>query len=217
MEEAYTQLYQEFLRLRSLCLRQAALLHQLTTALQKQQGASVPNGELTDTMSIPVQCTPEIPTYVLEKPLPLAATAHNPVAQCGVQSSSKNVGTFSDLLAQDMFKLCVDGHGKDDRKSHPNPSSLLAQDAPKIQGTSQNVSKHPKPTDHTPGDGRPHTARTPLAGCLSPHGDFLNQSDALLMSDIALQSHVCEFCQAVFPGDTTTRGDFLRHLYTHIT
>uniref|UniRef100_A0A673BWY0 Uncharacterized protein n=1 Tax=Sphaeramia orbicularis TaxID=375764 RepID=A0A673BWY0_9TELE len=171
MEEAYTQLYQEFLRLRSLCLKQAALLHQLTTALQKQQGASVPNGELSDTMSIPVQCTPEIPTCLLEKPLPLAAAAHNPAAQCGVQCPSKNVGTFSDLLAQDMFKLCVDVHGKDDRKPDPNPSSLLFQDA----------------------------------------------SDALLMSDIALQSHVCEFCQAVFPGDTTTRGEFLRHLYTHIT
>lgn len=38
MEEAYGELYQQFLRLRSLCLRQAALLHQLTTALQKQQG-----------------------------------------------------------------------------------------------------------------------------------------------------------------------------------
>lgn len=38
MEEAYSELYQQFLRLRSLCLRQAALLHQLATALQKQQG-----------------------------------------------------------------------------------------------------------------------------------------------------------------------------------
>lgn len=38
MEEAYNELYQQFLRLRSLCLKQAALLQQLTTALQKQQG-----------------------------------------------------------------------------------------------------------------------------------------------------------------------------------
>lgn len=215
MEEAYTQLYQEFLRLRSLCLRQAALLHQLTTALQKQQGASVPNGELSDTMSIPVQCTPEIPTCLLDKPLPLAAAAHNP--QCGVQCLPKNVGTFSDLLAQDMFKLCVDGHGKDDRKSDPKPSSMLVQDAPKIRGASQNDLNHPKPRDHTAGDGRLHAVRMPLAGCLSPHGDFLSQSDSLLTSDITLQSHVCEFCQAVFPGDTTTGGEFLRHLYTHVT
>lgn len=45
----------------------------------------------------------------------------------------------------------------------------------------------------------------------------LSHSDGLLMSDVALQSHMCDFCQAVFPGDTTTRGEFLRHLYTHIT
>lgn len=38
MEEAYIELYQEFLRLRSLCLKQAALLHELTTALQKEKG-----------------------------------------------------------------------------------------------------------------------------------------------------------------------------------
>lgn len=38
MEQAYSELYQQFLQLRSLCLRQAALLHQLTTTLQKQQG-----------------------------------------------------------------------------------------------------------------------------------------------------------------------------------
>lgn len=38
MEEAYRELYEQFVHLRSLCLRQAALLHQLTTALQKQQG-----------------------------------------------------------------------------------------------------------------------------------------------------------------------------------
>lgn len=41
MEEAYSELYQQFLQLRSLCLRQAALLHQLTTALQKKQGSYV--------------------------------------------------------------------------------------------------------------------------------------------------------------------------------
>lgn len=38
MEEAYNELYQQFLHLKSLCLRQAALLHQLSTAQQKQQG-----------------------------------------------------------------------------------------------------------------------------------------------------------------------------------
>lgn len=45
---------------------------------------------------------------------------------------------------------------------------------------------------------------------------FPSQADGILMSDVTLQSHVCDFCQAVFPGDTSTRGDFLQHLYTHI-
>lgn len=50
----------------------------------------------------------------------------------------------------------------------------------------------------------------------SPSPVTPSQSDGLLMSDVAFQSHVCEFCQAVFPGDTTTRGEFLRHLCTHV-
>lgn len=37
MEEAYSELYQQFLHLRTLCLRQAALLHQLTKTLQEQK------------------------------------------------------------------------------------------------------------------------------------------------------------------------------------
>lgn len=41
MEEAYSELYQQFLQLRSLCLRQAALLHQLTETPHKQKS---PNG-----------------------------------------------------------------------------------------------------------------------------------------------------------------------------
>lgn len=37
MEEAYSELYQQFLHLRTLCLRQAALLHQLSKTLQEQE------------------------------------------------------------------------------------------------------------------------------------------------------------------------------------
>lgn len=37
MEEAYSELYQQFLQLRSLCLKQAALLHHLAKALQEQK------------------------------------------------------------------------------------------------------------------------------------------------------------------------------------
>lgn len=40
MEEAYTELYREFLQLRLLCLKQAALLNKLTEKLRTQQGHS---------------------------------------------------------------------------------------------------------------------------------------------------------------------------------
>lgn len=43
MEEAYTALYQEFLRLQLLCLKQAEMLQQLIEALRKQQGTLTPS------------------------------------------------------------------------------------------------------------------------------------------------------------------------------
>ncbi|KAG8007926.1 hypothetical protein GBF38_013664 [Nibea albiflora] len=211
MEEAYSELYQQFLHLRSLCLRQAALLHKLTTALQKQQGAAVPNGELGDMMSIPVQCTQEIPTYLLEKPQSLTDTAHGPAAQCG------NVGTFSDLLAEDMSKLCVDGphQRKENQELVQNIKPLFNLDSLKWQRAPSSASKNVPQADHHSRDRTMSTARMSAPCCLVD--DLQSQSDGMLMSDVALQSHVCDFCQAVFPGDTTTRGEFLRHLHTHVT
>ncbi|XP_070759239.1 uncharacterized protein [Enoplosus armatus] len=217
MEEAYSELYQQFLQLRSLCLKQAALLHQLTTALQKQEGATVSNGELNDMMSIPIQCSQEIPAYLHEKPKPLTATAHNPAAPCGCLS--RNVGTVSDLLAEDMSKLCVEmpRQRKEARKLEQKVAPLLSLDSLRWQGTSSSASKSLSQADHPGGDRTMHTVRMSATDGPSLVDDFLSPSDGLLMSDVALQSHVCEFCQAVFPGDTTTRGEFLRHLYTHVT
>lgn len=284
MEEAYSELYQQFLRLRSLCLRQAALLHQLTTALQKQQGhytttdilmlinmpvmisltclklsadATLPNAELGDLMSISVQCSQEVPEDLQEKPEPQLATAHRPTTQCGVDGLSRNMGMFSDLLALDMSKLCVDGacQRSENLELEQNVTPLLSLDSLRWQGASSKVSKNQFQDDLPSGDrstltgrvcvntGQSFTCRhrfsslslnfisfflknamscplcpqTPVTDTYSPVKDLLSQSDGLLMSDVALQSHVCEFCLAVFPGDTTTRGEFLRHLYTHIT
>ncbi|KAM6946523.1 uncharacterized protein PEZ65_000298 isoform 1-T3 [Lycodopsis pacificus] len=222
MEEAYDELYQQFLRLRSLCLKQAALLHQLTTALQKQQGATVPNGELSDMMSIPTQCTQEIPVFLHERPHPLAATARNPAAQRGVDRLSPNVGTFSDLLAEDMTKLCVDvpRQGKEDRTLEQMVTPRLSCDFTMWQGASSSVSNHPGRADRHSRDRTKHTVGMPAMPARDSPSlprDLLSPSDGLLMSDVVLHSHVCEFCQAVFPGDTATRGEFLRHLYTHVT
>lgn len=198
MEEAYSELYQEFLRLRALCLRQAALLHQLTTALQKQQGATVPNGELSDLMSIPVQCTQQIPVYPHEKP----KTAHNPAAQCGVDPLSRNVGTFSDLLTEDMSKLCMN-------------VAYQRKDDGKVE--QKHDSSNPRQAGQPGGYRTLRALRVPVTDSLSLDEAHQQPSCGLLMSDVALQSHVCDFCQAVFPGDTTTGGEFLRHLYTHVT
>lgn len=220
MEEAYSELYQQFLRLRSLCLRQAALLHQLTTALQKQQGAFVPNGELSDMMSIPIQCTQELPVYLRETPQPLTAAARNPAAQRDVDRLPRNMGTFYNLLAEDISKLCVDvpRQGKEDRKTLEQMAApLLSLDVMRWQGASSNVSNNPVGADHRSGNRTMHTVGMTATDSPSLVGDPLSQCGGMLMSDVALQSHVCEFCQAVFPGDSTTRGEFLRHLYTHVT
>ncbi|KAM9860098.1 TRAF family member-associated NF-kappa-B activator [Aulostomus maculatus] len=201
MEEAYAELYQEFLQLRSLCLRQAALLHQLTKALHKQQGAAIVNGEIRN-FSIPVHCVQETPLCLQGN----SATARNPAAQSDVSPLPRGVGTFSDLLTEDMSKLCmnVPHQTKQDRKqTFPH---LLALN-----------SLTPEPADDPAGGRTLHTFRMPVTDNQPPDDLFPSQPGGLMMSDVALQSHVCDFCQAVFPGDTTTKGEFLRHLYTHVT
>ncbi|XP_023142943.1 uncharacterized protein zgc:113184 [Amphiprion ocellaris] len=213
MEDAYNELYQQFLCLRSLCLRQASLLHQLTAALQKQQGACVPNGELSDMMSIPVQCTREVPVYPLEKPQLLTAATQNPAAQGGIDRLSRNVATFSDLLAEDMSKLCVDMTSV---KAEQTATFLLTLDSSRCHEPSSSEPENPG-RNHPGGHRALGTAMAPLTNSPSLAADSMSQPGGPLMSDVALQSHVCEFCQAVFPGDTTTRGEFLRHLYTHVT
>ncbi|XP_041834083.1 uncharacterized protein zgc:113184 isoform X1 [Melanotaenia boesemani] len=204
MEEAYAELYQEFIRLRSLCLRQAALLHQLTTALQKQHGASVPNGEGNEMISIPVQCTNEMPVCLYKT--------------CDADHLSKNGATASCLLAENMSKLSVDEPFQrwQDLKAEKIDPFMLTLESSKHHGGSSCKSK-------TPGQNRPGEDRTlfnvrmPVTDGTSLTGDLLSCSGGALLSDVALQSHVCEFCHAVFPGDTTTGGEFLRHLHTHVT
>lgn len=218
MEEAYNELYQQFLRLRSLCLKQAALLHQLTTALQKQQGASVSNGEFSHMMSVPVQFTHEIPPYLLEKPQILMSGTKIPAAQCGIDCHSRNVKSFPDLLADDMSKLCVDmpSQRKEAVEAQNKSPLLLPLDSLGCYGASSSESKKSKQR-YPGGDRTLHTVRMPVMDCCSLGDDFHSGSGAAMLSDVALQSHVCEFCQAVFPGHTTTRGEFLRHLDTHVT
>ncbi|XP_029906805.1 uncharacterized protein LOC115358857 isoform X2 [Myripristis murdjan] len=218
MEEAYMELYREFLRLRSLCLRQAALLQQLTKALQKQQGSGtfLPNGELSDMVSIPVQCSQDGPARLLEDPGPLVSTAQNATAQHGIDHLSRGAAPFSDLLAEDMSKLCVDEpcQRKEDRKTEHKEPPVFALDFPGWHKASSSESKPPRQAGLYVGDRMPQTF---MVGRPFLDNDCLNQAGGMLMSGLVLDSHVCEFCQAVFPDNATTRGEFLRHLHSHIT
>ncbi|KAM4741847.1 uncharacterized protein FYW61_003155 isoform 2-T3 [Anableps anableps] len=107
MEEAYSELYQEFIRLRSLCLRQAAMLHQLTAALQKQQGDFVPEVAVSSLISIPVQCSHEIPACLYEKPQPLTSAGPDPTQPCGADHSFRNSGCAPGVLAEGISKLSI--------------------------------------------------------------------------------------------------------------
>ncbi|KAM4613932.1 uncharacterized protein ACJ7VT_011941 isoform 1-T3 [Polymixia lowei] len=221
MEDAYTELYREFLRLRSLCLKQAVLLQQLSTALQTRQGPVVTEGGVDNMVSIPVQCTQESPVHLHEGPEPLIATAQHLTQQNGVDCFPRRVPTFSDLLAEDMGNLCLDvpHQRKEDEKVEHKPPPFLAPDLPGWNGASASscVSQNPRQADHPATDGTLQTHRMPWACGPFLDSEFLSQTGGMFMSELALQSQVCEFCQAVFPGDTATRGAFLRHLYTHIT
>lgn len=235
MEEAYSELYQQYLRLRSLCLKQAALLNQLTAALQKQKGADhkhcytnahcdvtvlgtpLPTRE-SGVLSTPVQFTQEIPVCLGEKPQQLNTAAHGPAAHYGIDGPHGHAGTSFDILAEDMSKLCVDlpQQRKEDRNLEQKISPLLSVDSPWWQGAPFGVSKPLAQAVDLGGDKTKLTKMMPLSRDPILVHDFQCPSSGMLVSDVALQSYVCEFCQAVFSGNTTTNGEYLRHLYTHI-
>ncbi|XP_062324115.1 uncharacterized protein zgc:113184 isoform X1 [Osmerus eperlanus] len=212
MEGAYTVLYQEFLRLRSLCLKQAALLQQLTEAL-KRQGGSVPGGGLGDMMSIPVQCTQEKAKPISE--CSQLAPCHNQLHGLG---SSEVVGTISNVLARDMERLQLDGtYPGTETKAFKAPV-FVDLDPPGCNTATRtsHCSRDTRQIDQLLSDDPTQMFRTPKVCGSYLDSDFLTINGGMLMSELALHSQVCDDCQAVFPGHTTTKGDFLRHLHTHI-
>ncbi|XP_053724747.1 TRAF family member-associated NF-kappa-B activator isoform X2 [Synchiropus splendidus] len=152
MEEAYHDLFHQFMKLRSLCLRQAALLQQLTLSLQ-QKG--------------------EVP--------PAAATV---LAQTGDEILKARAGVLQPPRNADCLVM-------------PHLYMNVPQ---RCQETAT-----PTPSE----EANPGRARMP-----GTEGG--NGSDLFLTSDLACQSHVCNFCQAVFPENSTTEGEFLRHLSSHL-
>ncbi|KAF6735682.1 TRAF family member-associated NF-kappa-B activator [Oryzias melastigma] len=210
MEEAYKELYQQFLRLRSLCLRQAAMLHQLTTALQKHQGASVIAGEVGEMNLVPSH---DSPVYHYQHPQPLVTDEWKHAPPCGVSHAFGNQGAVSGLLADDMAKLSVDTTNQRKQNVKAENINPFCLDSSVCLEASSSTSKLLRSNYSS-------EVRTyPMPAGSSPYrmDDCLDPAGGAMLSEVALQSHVCEFCQAVFPGEASTRGDFLRHLHTHVT
>lgn len=132
-------------------------------------------------MSIPVQCTQEIPACLLENPQPLTATAHNAEAQCcGADRLPRNVGTFSDLLAEDMSKLYMEGPPRTKVKQElgQNVAPLLSVDSLMWQGASSNASRNVLQADHLCGDVAMHTVRV---GVFTRQGQGLSDRSVLVV------------------------------------
>ncbi|XP_066528684.1 uncharacterized protein zgc:113184 isoform X2 [Hoplias malabaricus] len=161
MEEAYTALYQEFLRLQALCLKQAAMLQHLTEALRRQQG-NTDISPVTGAM------------YSLQlDTIPGETRLKNQDKMLSVESQTQNEAPESSIVEE------------------------LRQAEEKWHSS--------QPPKH---------ARRPWSSSFL-NSEILSQAGGLQVSGFTLQSQVCEFCHAVFPGHTTTAGDFLRHLTTH--
>ncbi|XP_062842678.1 uncharacterized protein zgc:113184 [Trichomycterus rosablanca] len=215
MEDAYTALYQEFLRLQFLCLKQAAMLQHLTEALRRQQGvAPVPNGELHDLVSKPFQCGPEGLGTLLHPELGTqVAQTHAPpphLTGSGAFGTSPVVGG--------MKRLQLDP--AQDESEQIGPVEAAAAESPGQNRTEESsiLEELRQAEQHWHGNQpqtMPHSRRPWSSSFLN--SEMLSEAGGMLMSRITLQSQVCEFCHAVFPGHTTTRGEFLRHLNTHIS
>ncbi|XP_055016599.1 uncharacterized protein zgc:113184 isoform X2 [Boleophthalmus pectinirostris] len=170
-------------------------------------------GSNKDPGDLPTQLDSEYPVYLNSSPHPTPPLL-TPAAPCGVQESSINIGNFSNLLAQDMSKLSVNTSvQKKDPKSELSIPQSLSSVLTLSNGASYNKCLH-----H---NGEDTERNTPVTGYLNtsgtPYSHHLPTPGGMMISDVTLQSHLCEFCQAVFPANTTTRGQYLQHLYTHIT
>uniref|UniRef100_A0A3P8Z3U1 Tbk1/Ikki binding domain-containing protein n=1 Tax=Esox lucius TaxID=8010 RepID=A0A3P8Z3U1_ESOLU len=232
MDEAYTELYREFLKLRSLCLKQAALLQQLTETLKRQQGGPPVRGEASAMPTSPIQCSqaepgplpalPELPVvpkkHTASLPEPPLVQICNPATHHGVISQSGASGSISNVLAGSLDRLRLDiAHPGTERqevlKTGPFGPLHLPGNGEMVRSSGDS-----KQAGRCWGDDMTREMfRMPSGFGSFLDNEFLNQAGGMvLMSEVALQSQVCDFCHAVFPGHTTTRGDFLHHLHTHI-
>ncbi|XP_027024595.2 uncharacterized protein zgc:113184 [Tachysurus fulvidraco] len=288
MEEAYTALYQEFLRLQIICLKQAEMLQHLTEALRRQQGvAPVFNRNFEDLYpGQPVQGrrvglemfnhtdyraqqahlhkqmanthnpaahthTPEVHTHTpaahTHTPAAhthtFAAHTHTPAAHTHIpevhthtpaahtHTSAAHTHTSSlppaDItgdpvvspLAGALNRLHLEpAQEKEEEDGAASASGWCETKERSIWDELRQVEQHwhssqrPKQQQQ---QQHQHQRRLWSSSFLT--SEMLSEMGGMLMSRVTLHSQVCEFCHAVFPGHTTTRGEFLRHLTTHIS
>ncbi|KAK2821674.1 hypothetical protein Q7C36_021017 [Tachysurus vachellii] len=280
MEEAYTALYQEFLRLQIICLKQAEMLQHLTEALRRQQGvAPVFNRNFEDLYAEPVQGrrvglemfnhtdyraqeahlhkqvapthTPEVHAHTPAAHThtsaahrhTLAAHTHTPAAHthssaahthtpaAHTHTSAAHTHTSSlppaDItgdpvvspLAGAFNRLHLEpAQEKEEEDGAASASGWCETKERSIWDELRQVEQHwhssqrPKQQQQ---HQQQHQRRLWSSSFLT--SEMLSEMGGMLMSRVTLHSQVCEFCHAVFPGHTTTRGDFLRHLTTHIS
>ncbi|XP_012680323.1 uncharacterized protein zgc:113184 isoform X2 [Clupea harengus] len=216
MEDAYTALYQEFLRLRSICLRQATMLQHLTEGLKIQQGS---NGDSENLVSGPVQCPQNDLINFFSDTHGLMVHRQAP-DQSAEMNTTHGDGVTTDLLATGVDLLQL---------THPQPQALMGANAVSdpegsLNPHGFNPPKMPpsiiddlKRAEQQWAENNIPRERRPWSSSSFLDSEWLSLTGGRAMSRVTLQSQVCEFCQAVFPGHTTTRGEFLRHLTSHIT
>ncbi|XP_018581174.1 uncharacterized protein LOC108918438 [Scleropages formosus] len=236
MEEAYAELYREFLHLRSICMKQAALLGQLMETVKRLQGmhmdATMPN--LNQCSEKEHKSAPNGPSVQANKLLPAAARNIN-VAKRG---SDNNTCHLADSLNRLQLHAArapdnreTKGHRVDGQDpfvpfgaNRVSPGGLvdllraeqhLRQEHRAMGGMNDlgAVGNHATAQDRK----LPLPTQGPWMNSSFLNSEMLSQAGGFLMSEAALHSQVCEFCHAVFPGSSTTMGEFLRHLNTHIT
>uniref|UniRef100_W5MA96 Uncharacterized LOC102691194 n=1 Tax=Lepisosteus oculatus TaxID=7918 RepID=W5MA96_LEPOC len=209
MEEAYEELYQQFIRLRDICLQQAALLQRLTSA----QGRPSVHG------------TGEAPHRGPLSPDPCCGSSDDGAPSWPdeeVQPRGQQAGV------PDPTQLATVPHGPDGmgdnlmkRVTAPSGGAGWSPQADEWAGPSQfyNATGALCSTEANTEDQQTRAERiSKMPWMMSSFldSDLLSRG-GLLLSEVTLNSQVCEFCQAVFPSDTTTRGEFLRHLTAHVT
>ncbi|KAG7280501.1 hypothetical protein CRUP_022030 [Coryphaenoides rupestris] len=133
--------------------------------------------------------------------------------------TTAGVTTFSALLVEDMGKLGL--HVPEQRKTkteagaespHAAPPASRGPAEPGAASAQAHLRGESMQSYGTAPGQLPSWACGPLLD-----SSVRSLNDGAFLSEVELQSQVCEFCHAIFPGNTATVGEFLRHLHMHIT